>query len=336
MAAREPISEASFHRWLRRTLRGPGRGALPIGDDTAAMPLGGGRVALLTTDALVEWTHFLPASPPEAVGSAAAAASLSDIAAKGGRPVALTLDLLLTAETDPAWAQAVVRGADRTMRRFGGAVVGGDTKPSESRAAVGTLFGIGRSDRLAPHAALRPGDELWTTGSVGAGGVAYRDFTAGDPADPRALRKLLAITPRVREGAELVRFAHAAIDTSDGIAESVRRLSDASRVRVELDADALPLARGLTRSPDGLVPPLAYFGGDYELLAGIPVDRGSASARAVAAAGGRLTRVGGVRAGRGAFVREAGMIRPMPEAGWQPFGRGSPKVRGPVTERAAA
>ncbi|MCI4328527.1 MAG: AIR synthase related protein, partial [Thermoplasmata archaeon] len=68
---------------------------LPLGDDAAAVRLRPGRVALLTTDALVEGTHFLAASPPRDVGSAAAAVSLSDVAAKGGRPVALLLDLLL-------------------------------------------------------------------------------------------------------------------------------------------------------------------------------------------------------------------------------------------------
>ncbi len=327
MPAGPPLSERAFHAWLARTLTGPSRGRLALGDDTAAIPAGGHRVALLTTDALVEWTHFLPGSPPEAVGAAAAGASLSDVAAKGGRPIALTLDLLLPAETPTEWARAVVRGADRQMRRYGGAVVGGDTKPSAERAVVGTLLAWGDDRRLAPHDRLRPGDVLVTTGTVGAGGAAYRRFTAANPPDAPALRGLLRIRPRLREGAALARYAHAMIDTSDGIAESARRLAEASGVRVEIDAAALPLAPGLARSSDGTLPPVAFFGGDYELLAGLPERDLAAAVRSVAAVGGRLRAIGRVRTGRGAELREAGSLRPMPPAGWQPFGRGAPAAR---------
>ncbi|MCI4366800.1 MAG: thiamine-phosphate kinase, partial [Thermoplasmata archaeon] len=241
------LDERGFHRWLGRALAGPGRGRLPIGDDCAALPIGGGRVALLTTDALVEWTHFLPRSPPALIGAAAANASLSDLAAKGGTPIALTLDLLVPAETGAAWARGVVQGADRAMRRAGGALVGGDTKVCRTPTVVGTAFGIGRADRLAPRSGARPGDRLGVTGTVGRGGVAYREFTSRGPADRRALSGLLRIDPRLSEGKALVRFAHAVMDTSDGLADAARRISEQSGVEVDVDSDALPLARSLVR-----------------------------------------------------------------------------------------
>ncbi len=336
MAPGEPLDERAFHRWLSRSLRGPARGLLPLGDDAAALPIGGGNVAILTTDALVEWTHFLPVSPPEAVGEAAAGASLSDAAAKGGRPIALTLDLLLPAETEPAWARSVVRGADRAMRRFGAAVVGGDTKPSAERAVVGTLLAIGRSDRLAPHGGLRPGDELWTTGVVGAGGVAYRGFTEGAGGDPTAIRRLLTIRPRVAEGLALSRFSHATVDTSDGLAAAAWRLSEASGVRLEIEGASLPLAAGLRAGEDGALPDVTFFGGDYELLAGIPPGRSAAALRAVRSAGGRLTRIGRVAKGHGARLLEGSTLREMPGPGWRPFGRGAPDRAPGARPRASA
>jgi thiamine-monophosphate kinase len=103
--ARPTFSERGFHAWLARTLGPTPLNVLPMGDDTSATPIGGGRVALLTTDALSEGTHFLSASPPRAIGRAAAGASLSDIAAKGGRPVALLLDLLLPPAAPERWAR---------------------------------------------------------------------------------------------------------------------------------------------------------------------------------------------------------------------------------------
>ena len=320
MEAGTRFSERGFHRWIARFFRGAQRGRLPLGDDVAALPIGGRRVALLTTDALVEWTHFLPASPPEAIGAAAAGASLSDLASKGGRPVALLIDLLVTAETEERWARAVLRGADRAMQRFGGALVGGDTKSSRTPTVVGTALGIGRSDRLAPRSGARPGDLLAVTGKVGRGGAAYRAFTERGPLDRSALLGLLRIEPRVPEGAQLVRFAHALMDTSDGLGDSARLLSESSGVRVEIDPDSLPLAPGLGPSGDHPLPPTALFGGDYELFAALPPSRLEAATAAVRAAGGRLTVVGRVGRGRGAWLRAAGGPVPMPSAGWRSFG----------------
>ncbi|HYA57102.1 MAG TPA: hypothetical protein VEH57_01370, partial [Thermoplasmata archaeon] len=43
------------------------------------------------------------------------------------------------------------------------------------------------------------------------------------------------------------------------------------------------------------------------------------AARAVRKVGGRLTAVGQVRPGRGAWLRSGGRVTPMPPAGWAPF-----------------
>jgi thiamine-monophosphate kinase len=313
------LDERSFHRWLAKRLRGPARGLLPVGDDTAALPLGGRRVALLTTDALVEWTHFLPASPPRAVGAAAAAVNLSDLAAKGGTPVALTLDLLLPPETDIDWAEEVVEGADATLRAHGAALVGGDTKASRTPAVVGNLLGIGRSDRLVPRSAARPGDLLATTGRVGAGGLAYRRLVERGPTDRAALDGLLAVEPRLREGRLLAGLAHAVLDTSDGIGEGCRLLAEASRVRLEVDAAQLPLVAGLRGDGAQPVPPETFFGGDYELLAAIPAGRAERAVAAIRKAGGTLTVIGRVRRGDGAWLVGPDGPTAMPGAGFRNF-----------------
>ena len=61
------------------------------GDDAALMSSHGRRV--ITTDALVEGTHFLRAHPPRALGWKAAAVNLSDVAAMGAIPEAFLLTL---------------------------------------------------------------------------------------------------------------------------------------------------------------------------------------------------------------------------------------------------
>jgi thiamine-monophosphate kinase len=325
------LDEREFHAWLAHFLRGPGRGLLPLGDDAAALRVPPGRVAVLSTDALVEGTHFLPDSPPGRIGAAAANVSLSDIAAKGAEPAALLLDLIVPAGTPRRWAQEVVRGADRAGRRVGAPLVGGDTKPGATATVVSTVLGWGWPGRLAPRHGARSGDVLVTTGTVGRGGVAAHHLGRASPSPARrrtALVELLAVRPRVREGIALAPFAHAMLDTSDGLADASRLLAGASGVAVVVDEALLPWAPGLGRcvGTPHRRRTLAFYGGDYELLAAVPPGAVVRAEGAVRTAGGRLTVIGRVGRGQGAHLERAGRLVPMPPAGWRPFRKGSGRL----------
>lgn len=317
------IDERRFHGWLARELPAGRVGLLPLGDDAAAIRPPPGKVAVLSIDSLVEGTHFRSASPAGRIGAAAAAVSLSDLAAKGADPTALLLAIVMPVGTPQAWAEAVTRGAERTAERFGMSIVGGDTKPGPVRTVVSSVVGWARAGSLAPRSGARPGDLIATTGSVGRGGVAAARLTRTKRPDRTALVEMLDVRPRVAEGAALVRWAHAMLDTSDGLAEAARLLAEASRVRVEVDEDRLPLAPSL-REPNlsaGERRRRAFYGGDYELLLALPKRSFPAAEQAVRRAGGRLTAIGRVGRGRGAWLLRGGRTRPMPHAGWQPFSR---------------
>lgn len=324
------LREREFHRWLARALPAGHAGPLPIGDDAAAIPPPRGHVAVVSTDLLVEGTHFLPGSPPARVGAAAAAVSLSDVAAKGARPAAILIGLILPVGTRSEWPEAVVRGAERLGARFGAHIVGGDTKPGPVRAIASTVLGWGSARALVPRSGARAGDWLAVTGVVGRGGMAAANLAAGGVRRRRAASELVDVRPRVREGVALAPFAHAMLDTSDGLADSARLLAAASRVRVRIDEARLPLARGVAagRSADARRA-IAFFGGDYELLVALPPARWRRAERAVRRVGGALTRIGRVERGRGAWLETGDALLPMPRAGWQPFerSRGSPSVR---------
>ena len=315
------IDERAFHRWLAAHLPAGRTGLLPLGDDAAALRPPKGRAVVLTTDALIEGTHFLEGASPERVGAAAAAVNLSDLAAKGSEPAALLLALVVPPGSPRSWAAAVVGGAERVGERFGAPILGGDTKPGPTRSVIGFAIGWGVPGRLAARTGARPGDVLVTTGTVGRGGVAAARLRADLSPSTPALDRRLEVTPRVAEGKVLARWAHAMLDTSDGIAEAARLLADASGRRVEIDEDRLPWAPGLTRIARSTTErrSIAFYGGDYELLAALAPRDLPVAVRSVRAAGGRLERIGRVTAGRGAWLKgAAGAIR-MPAAGWRPF-----------------
>jgi len=317
------IEERRFHAWLARELPAGHGGLLPLGDDAAAIRPPVGTVAVLSIDSLVEGTHFHASSPPDRVGAAAAAVSLSDLAAKGAEPTALLLAIVIPPGTPQRWAEEVTRGAERMARRFGMALVGGDTKPGPVRTVVSSVVGWAREGALAPRSAARPGDLLATTGTVGRGGVAAARLLGLRRPHRRALVEMLDVRPRVAEGAALRRWAHAMLDTSDGLAEAARLLAEASQVRVEVDWDRLPLAIPL-RDPALPVAERrrrAFYGGDYELLLALPPRSFPAAQAAVRRAGGRLSSIGRVARGRGAWLTIGRRTRPMPPAGWRPFAR---------------
>ena len=297
-------------------------GPLPLGDDAAAIRLPRGQVAVVSTDALVQGTHFLRGSPPALVGRAATAVSLSDVASKGAVPLAVFLALVLPPGTPRRWAEALTLGAEHEAARVRAHLLGGDTKPGPTPTVVSTVVGAARADRLVGRRGARPGDLLVTTGRVGRGGLAARGLAAPPAGRAEAVAELLRVEPRVREGVALAGVASAMLDTSDGLADSARLLAEASRVQVVLEEDALPLMPGLRKvRPAAARRRVAFYGGDYELLASVPGRRAGEALRAVRRAGGTATVVGRVLRGQGAVLVTDRGPRPMPRAGWRPFGR---------------
>jgi thiamine-monophosphate kinase len=249
--------------------------------------------------------------------------SLSDLAAKGAEPTALLLAIVLPPGSPEAWAEAVAEGAERTAARWGMELVGGDTKPGPVRTVVSSVLGWGRAGALAPRSGARAGDVLATTGHVGRGGIAMARLEGKKRPTQQELSAMLDVRPRVAEGKVLVRWAHAMLDTSDGVAEATRLLADSSGVRIEVDEDRIPLALELRTANLTAAERRrrAFYGGDYELLLALPSQTFPTAERAVRRVSGRLTVIGRIARGRGAWLQVHGRLRPMPAAGWKPFAR---------------
>lgn|GEM_PF-347178 len=314
--------ERAFHRWLFRARPSSDHALGGLGDDCASwVPPGRGSV-LLTVDSLVEGRHFPSEAPPRLVGRYAAEASLSDLACKGARPVGLLLSLVLSPPTAVAWGKGVVQGARASLRRHGAWLVGGDTKAGPGRTVVSLGLGYAPRRRVPPRSGARPGDILATTGTVGRGSAAWITYSHGLRSRWEALERLLSVRARVREGEALAPLCHATLDTSDGLLAAARLLAEASGCSVEIWEASLPydpgvrhLARRTGRPPADL----AFFGGDYEILAAIPATNFQRAQAAVRRVGGTLSPIGRVTS-RGPSVLMAGEVRtPLPDVGWDSF-----------------
>jgi hydrogenase expression/formation protein HypE len=149
--------------------------AFDVGDlaDAATVALGGAQVALTTDSFVVKPLRF----PGGSIGELAVNGTVNDLAVAGARPVALSLSLILEEGLDSELLRGEVEAIANAAGAAGVEVVTGDTKVVERGHADGMYIcttGIGLRDERAElsPSALRPGDRMLVSGSIGQHGMA--------------------------------------------------------------------------------------------------------------------------------------------------------------------
>jgi thiamine-monophosphate kinase len=272
-------SEAEFIAWVKRQTDRNAPGLhLGIGDDAALVEVPSGQELILTTDMSVEGVHFTVAlHPARAVGHRALARSLSDIAAMGGTPRYALVSLAMPEHTTRAWMEGFFKGMQSLAKRFGVAVIGGDTAVVQGPAMIDVMVAgeITRGNALRRSGA-RPGDLIFVSGRLGLSALGLRLLPPRgrrQPGERAALRAHLFPTPQCALGRFLSQqgLASALMDLSDGLSLDLRRLSNSSGVGARVFAERIPTP-ALPDAADALQ--LALHGGeDYQLLFTVPPAR---------------------------------------------------------------
>jgi hydrogenase expression/formation protein HypE len=141
--------------------------------DAGTVSVDGIGVAITTDTFVVKPIRF----PGGSIGELAVNGTVNDLAAAGARPLALTVSLVLEEGLDAGTLRAEVEAMAAAAAAAGVEIVAGDTKVVERGHAdqmYVTTTGIGRVDaraQLSP-AALRPGDRILVSGSIGEHGTA--------------------------------------------------------------------------------------------------------------------------------------------------------------------
>jgi thiamine-monophosphate kinase len=303
---------------------------LGIGDDAALLAVPAGQTLAVAIDTLVEGVHFPVGTAPADIGWKALAVNLSDLAAMGAEPawalLALTLPALPSAEAQRAQVDGLAGGFAELARRYGVALVGGDTTRGPLVLSV-AVHGFVPPGQALRRDGARVGDLVCVTGTLGDAAAALQRLApAHEPVEEAhraALRgRLHRPTPRVEAGLALRGRASACIDVSDGLLADLGHICVASGVGAEIEPAQLPLSDALRAVCDSAAAQdVALSGGDdYELCFTVPPAQADAVQAELQRLGCGATCIGRVVAGHGVRVRGAdgGWTTPA-RTGWDHF-----------------
>ena len=264
--------------------RPEGTDTIGIGDDCAVIPFTSRSVLLITTDMLVEGTHFILSEvKPRDLGYKSLAVNLSDIAAKGGVPRATFLSWSLPSNLDVSWVDQFIAGFKELAQPFNVSLMGGDTTKTIAQISINvTVLGEVKTSNLKLRSHAKIGDIICVTGFLGDSGAglkAIKGKLAFDSRIEKVLEAHYRPFPQLVKGAWLAEQAdvHAMMDVSDGIDSDLRRIMKASNVGAQIFMNNLPISaelRSLSQDYGWDQDLLACTGGeDYCLL--LTVDPGS-------------------------------------------------------------
>lgn len=250
-------------------------GALGLKDDVALLDLTPGCQMVATTDAIVAGVHFLADDPPEQIAKKLVRVNVSDLAAKGAKPVACLLALALPRGTTATWLEAFARGLAEDCAAFAIPLAGGDTTATDGPLTLAlTALGELPSGQASLRSGAKIGDRIFVTGTIGDGALGLEVANGGlaDLAKPlrdHLLRRYRVPEPKIALGIALRGIAHAAIDISDGLLADLGHICETSSVAADIQAAMVPMSDGvqlaLAKDP-ALLTRVLTGGDDYELL----------------------------------------------------------------------
>lgn len=247
---------------------------LSIGDDCALVSMPENYQLAITTDTMVENTHFLPTISPEDLAYKAVATNLSDLAAMGAQPKWVSLALTLP-NVDENWISIFSQSLLHTLKQYNVTLIGGDTTKGNLSITITAQGFVEKGKGICRHKA-QVGDLIYVSGTLGDSVSGLTQILSGksavDSDDVFLQQRHLRPTPRIELGRALIDIAHSAIDLSDGLISDLGHILERSQCSAEVELIALPLSSSILQKHDrAQAEQFALSSGeDYELCFTIP------------------------------------------------------------------
>lgn len=309
MAARDDISaeDRLIARFFKPLATHPG--ALGLSDDAAFVSAPAGCELVLKTDAIVGGVHFFPDDPAQAVASKALRVNLSDLAAKGARPLGFLLSLVLPKETGEEWLSGFAEGLRSDSVLFGCPLFGGDTDRTPGPITISiAMIGSVPEGTMVRRSGAKPGDRVFVSGTIGDASLGVmlrrgRQWTLSEAQRQHLISRYLLPQPRSALAEAVRSHASAAMDISDGLVGDFAKLCRASGVAADVEVARVPLSEAAKTviAGDAAALETALTGGDdYEIVCTVPKVKCASFSAAAGAAKVAITEIGEIKAGEGA------------------------------------
>jgi hydrogenase expression/formation protein HypE len=240
-AMRNLIERIFIREFAEMPFDGVGLAAM---DDGAAIPIGDGQYLIVTTDSHVIHPIFFPGGD---IGRISISGTVNDLAMMGAtRPLGITCGVILEEGFDVALLEKIQRSLVDTCREANTVVVTGDTKVmgrGEVDGIVINTTGVAITRRVVRDNAVRPGDKIIVTGTIGDHGLAVMGARHGLDLEGDLVSDVAPINFLVHDALEAAGEAiHAMKDpTRGGVSSSLHEMASKSHVGIVIQERAIPL-----------------------------------------------------------------------------------------------
>lgn len=308
------MNEFDFIATYLAPLAGPG--GLGLIDDAAILTPNAGKDLILTKDSMVEGIHF----PEGHYGGDSAEkllrVNLSDLAAKGARPVGYLLSIAWPRGIDDAYFKGFAAGLKQVQEAYSFSLLGGDTVSTTGPMVItATMIGEVPKGDMVRRSGARIGDDVWVTGTIGDAFLGLQSVLGHKLSPIPSADALLHFEeayfypePRLLFRKTLREYASACADVSDGLIADIGHIAKASSIGITIEGDKVPLSshsqiwRDEQADSTAALKRLIIHGDDYELGFTVPEENRAAIETAAKIIGLQVSRIGKVEKGEGVTV----------------------------------
>jgi len=219
-----------------------------IGDDSALIQIPKKNILAISTDTLVEGTHFFKNISPTDLAYKTVAVNLSDIAAMGADPKWITLSITMP-KSDSLWLKKFSNSFFHILNKYNIQLIGGDTNRGPLSITL-SIYGLLEKNTALLRSNANIGDLIYVTGNLGESAAGLfllkkKIFVKNLSVRNYLIKKHLNPIPRVFEGMSLIKIANAAIDISDGLIADLGHILRNSQRGANINLNKVPISKVL-------------------------------------------------------------------------------------------
>lgn len=256
-------------------------------------------------------------------GRWAVTAAISDVAVKGGQPIALMDVLFLPPEIHYYEVMELVKSINDYARTYGTSIVGGDTKSSKELTVTVICIGSALKTNIISRSGAKVGDIVTITGNLGnLWALIYSKIKKVEiPSYITTKLKPYLTHPRVPietllKVAEL-RGANSSMDISDGLAGTLWEIAEKSSVGIEIFTEKIPISKEVENIGKILnINPYKFsfdIGGEWHSLFTMPPNSFRSVRKEIKKINGELYPIGRVIEEEGVQLHVRGKIEKLPK-----------------------